>query len=53
MEQARRYVVLDEAGEVVNVAMWDGVSAWHPGDGLRAVLEVEYLAAQAAAQDDG
>jgi hypothetical protein len=39
-----RYVVLNEAGEVVNVVLWDGVSEWHPGEGLRAVLETEHSA---------
>lgn len=32
-----RYQVIEEAtGRKVNVAEWDGVREWHPGDGLRA-----------------
>lgn len=33
----RRYGVIDASGQVINVTLWDGMSDWHPGDGLRAV----------------
>lgn len=37
-----KYAVIDVAtGEVVNIALWDGVSDWHPGDGLFAVPGTE------------
>lgn len=36
------YAVIDEAtGEVVNMAVWDGVSEWSQGEGLIAVLAPE------------
>lgn len=41
------YVVLNEAGEVVNVTMWDGASAWHSGEGLTVLLEADWPARQA------
>lgn len=31
------YAVINEAGEIVNVVSWDGVSEWHPGPSLQAV----------------
>jgi len=40
------YVVLDADGEVVNLVLWDGVTDWHPGEGLKAIPETEYRAAQ-------
>lgn len=43
-----RYVVLDDADEVVNVVLWDGETPWEPGEDLRAVPEAEYLASRAA-----
>lgn len=33
MEQ--RYHVLNDAGDVVNVIMWDGTTEYDPGEGLR------------------
>ena len=35
-------------GTVVNTVLWDGVTLWNPGEGMRAVLESEYLAANTA-----
>lgn len=29
-----RHEVINSAGEVVNVVMWDGVAPYEPGDGL-------------------
>jgi hypothetical protein len=29
-----RYEVINTAGEVVNVVMWDGVAPYDPGEGL-------------------
>jgi len=39
-----RYVVVNEDGEVVNMVLWDGVTDWHPGEGLRAIPETEHRA---------
>lgn len=36
------------AGTVVNTVLWDGETAWEPGESMQAVLESEYLAANAA-----
>ena len=33
----KRYAVLDQ-NVVVNMVMWDGVSPYNPGEGLRLVL---------------
>ncbi|CAB4147931.1 hypothetical protein UFOVP504_53 [uncultured Caudovirales phage] len=38
------YIVLDEDGAAVNVVLWDGVTPWNPGKGLRAIPETEYRA---------
>lgn len=35
-------------GTVVNTVLWDGVTPWSPGEGMQAVLESEYLAANTA-----
>ena len=32
-----RYALLDQSGNVVNVASWDGESAWRPPEGLQAI----------------
>lgn len=32
-----RYAVLNAQNTVVNIVMWDGVSAYNPGEGLRLV----------------
>lgn len=37
----RRYLVLNDQDEPVNVTLWDGITPWHPGEGLRAVPEPE------------
>lgn len=34
----KRYAVLDLQNVVVNMVMWDGVSLYNPGEGLRLVL---------------
>lgn len=34
------YAVIDVNGLVVNVVLWDGVSEWTPGAGLRAIPNV-------------
>lgn len=41
----RRYLVLNDQGEPVNITLWDGITPWHPGEGLRAVPEPEPEAA--------
>ena len=33
----QRYAILDSTNAVQSVALWDGVTAWHPGDGLTVV----------------
>jgi hypothetical protein len=38
-----KHAVLSEANVVVNLIMWDGVSPYNPGDGLRLVPVSEYL----------
>ena len=37
----RRYLVLNDQDEPVNITLWDGITPWHPGEGLRAVPEPE------------
>lgn len=37
----RRFLVLNEQEELVNIVLWDGVTPWHPGEGLRAMPEPE------------
>jgi hypothetical protein len=37
----RRYALVNEAGETANVIVWDGVTAYTPPDGLKAVPEEE------------
>lgn len=32
-----RFAVVDDDGLIVNVVVWDGVSDWSPGDGVRPV----------------
>jgi len=51
-ETTNSQIILDKlhlitvpVGEVVNTVLWDGVTPWNPGEGLRAVLESEYLIA--------
>lgn len=43
-----QYIVLDADGAAVNVVLWDGLTDWHPGEGMHAVLESEYLLANTA-----
>ena len=38
------YIVMNADGEMVNVVLWDGVTDWHPDEGLRAIPETEYRA---------
>ena len=35
-------------GTIMNTVLWDGVTPWSPGEGLRAVMESEYLPAKTA-----
>ena len=35
-------------GTIMNTVLWDGVTPWSPGEGMHAVLESEYLAANTA-----
>lgn len=41
----RRFAVIDEAGALINITLWDGVTEWHPGPGLSAVPEAQWQAA--------
>lgn len=34
-----RYAIVDEKGNVTNVSLWDGVTPWAPGEGLKAVKD--------------
>lgn len=34
----KNYAIIDEKGLVVNVAVWDGVAKWNPGDQYKLVL---------------
>lgn len=36
--QIQRYAVVDDAGTVVNIIMWDGVSPWTPPEGCTVRL---------------
>lgn len=38
-----RHAVLSETNVVVNLVMWDGVSPYNPGDGLRLVPALDVL----------
>jgi hypothetical protein len=38
-----KHAVLSEANVVVNLVMWDGVSLYNPGAGLRLVPVTDYL----------
>ena len=33
-------------GTIMNTVLWDGVPPWKPGEGMRAIPETEYRAAQ-------
>ena len=46
-ERGPREVVIP-AGSVLNIMLWDGETEWNPGEGMQAVLESEYLAANTA-----
>ena len=35
-------------GTIMNTVLWDGVTPWNPGEGMQAVMESEYLAANTA-----
>ena len=35
-------------GTIMNTVLWDGESDWNPGEGMQAVMESEYLAANPA-----
>lgn len=34
-----RYAIVDGKGNVVNVSLWDGVTPWQPGEGLKAIKD--------------
>lgn len=34
-----RYAIVDKDGNVVNVSLWDGVTPWTPGEGLKAIKD--------------
>lgn len=34
MADPQKYVVLDQAGAIVNIVFWDGETLWHPGEGF-------------------
>lgn len=40
-----RYVILDAQNRIVNRCEWDGVSAWQPPEGQRAMLEATAIKA--------
>ena len=33
-------------GTIMNTVLWDGVTPWNPGEGMQAIPETEYRAAQ-------
>ena len=35
-------------GTIINTVLWDGATPWNPGEGMQAVMESEYLAANTA-----
>lgn len=37
MSAPRRWAIVNEAGEVENVALWDGATEWTPPEGCRLV----------------
>lgn len=41
---ARYAVVRESDGLIVNMTSWDGVTAWHPGEGFLAVPDPDGLA---------
>ena len=39
MAEVSRYAIVDKDGNVTNVTLWDGVTPWQPGEGLKAVKD--------------
>lgn len=37
--KVNRYAIVDKKGNVVNVSLWDGVTPWQPGEGLKAIKD--------------
>ncbi len=37
----KRYVVVNEAGETINVVLWDGETDFDPGEGMRLIPQAE------------
>ncbi len=33
MPDIKRYAVIDQGGNVINIILWDGVAEWSPPDG--------------------
>jgi hypothetical protein len=52
MAELRRYVIVNQAGEAVNETLWDGITPWHPGQGLEAVPADQWQAAPPAPRPD-
>lgn len=46
------FAVLNAAGEVVNIVLWDGETAWEPPDGCHAVADPGRLYAFRAVELD-
>jgi hypothetical protein len=40
----KTYALVNKSGEIVGRTLWDGVSAWSPGDGLTALEETTPMA---------
>lgn len=47
-----RYAIVDADGNVTNVSLWDGVTPWTPGEGLKAIKD-EKEEAQIGGKWDG
>ncbi|WP_428309240.1 hypothetical protein [Hydrocarboniphaga sp.] len=40
-DMVKRYVVVNEAGETINVVLWDGETDFDPGEGMRLIPQAE------------
>ena len=49
----KRYALVNEEGEVVDVAMWDGETAWDPGEGLTAIEDPDGVAGSGVRYENG
>jgi hypothetical protein len=52
MSEVRRYVIVDDDGEIVNVCMWDGETRWEPPAGT-SVMDVSSIAQAWRAEPGG